>query len=597
MFLSERTEEVKKVKRFRLELVLGILLVFMIPGLALAGTHGTVGTVGRPLGGGNETLAKESYFLQGYTLHPHEKWTTGVVMGWAEGDTVPFRIVVRTAVPGVQYQADIWFDYYRVKNTGLGESQDAKGIEDLTNGAGETIDGHPERMIPDGCTVDQVTFMGYEWAQSVLKGRYFVLYTATAYYVTLEWRDFLAVTTPETLGASHWPGASLDTRFAWGGQPPGERTVPIMVVEGEPGYEVGSICGYKFYDASLNGFWDPGEPGVVGFLVKLFDETGTIFIDSVFTNAYGEYCFVNLPPATYLVREILPPEPPRWVPTTETEYLIVVESGGQVTGVNFGNFCLSPVGARTIGFWKNHREEITPEMISQVGQLPAFPDVDDVKDILRIITSRWPDMTAKLRAQLMAMTLNVLSGEVSGSAVVYLGDHPLAAELLFGAPPPNSATVQKILDAVQAAYPWDDWDKDDKEWVKDLLDDMNNDLVFVSPVPCPVVYEGTTRGTQSYVETRDVAPKAYLLQNYPNPFTSSTAIYYHIPASGYVSIKVYDSAGRLVKSLADGVEDVGSRMIEWNGLDKYGREAASGVYFCKLNFGEFSQTKKMVVVR
>lgn len=582
------------MKGCRLVLLLGALLVFIIPAAALAHGYGNLGKVSP---GGNEILAKENYFLQGYTLYPHERWTTGLVTGWAEGDTVPFRIVVRNAVPGLQYQADIWFDYYMVKNAGLGEFQHAKGIEDLTNGAGETIDGHPGRMIPTNCTVDQVSFVGYEWAQNVLKGRYLVLYTATADYVTLEWRDFLAVTTPDTPGASHWPGASLDTRFAWGGSPPGERTVPIKVVEGGPGWEVGSVCGSKFYDANLNGSWDPGEPGVGGWLVKLFDETGTYLVDSTFTDSTGYYCFYNLVPGTYLVREILPPAPPRWVPTTPFEYLIVVESGRQVTGVDFGNFCLSPVGARTIGFWRNHPEEITQDIIDQLKLLPAFTDVDDIRDVLKIITPPWPDMTAKLRAQLLAMTLNVLSGKVSGGAVVYLGDYPLAAELLFGAPPPISATAQEILDAVEANYPWDGWDKDDKESVKDLLDDMNNDLLFVSPVPCPTPWRIGSGGGQSYGETRVIAPRPHLLQNYPNPFTSSTAVRYHVPASGYVSVKVYDSAGRLIKSLVDRVEDTGSRMVEWNGMDRYGREVSSGVYFCKLTFGEFSQAKKMVVVR
>lgn len=464
------------MKRFKSILLLGALLVLLIPAFSVLLNCSKAEKVGGPEAG---APIKGSFFLQGYTLLPAQKWTTGCVKGWAEGDTVPIRIVVCNAEVDVQYQADIWFDYYRVH---------AKGIEDLTNGAGETIDGNPGNMIAYNCTVDEVTFQGYEWAQNVLKGKYFVSFTATGDSLVLEWRDLLAVTEPDTPGASYWPGASLDTRFAWKGPLSGERTVPIMAVLG-PGWEpAGEACGGKFYDANVNGIWDEGEPGIEGWLIKLFNETGSTLLDSVFTDASGEYCFYDLPPAIYLVSEVIPDPPPRWIPTTPTDTLVTVVSGETTTGVDFGNVCLAPIGARTIGYWKNHPEAITEEMYAELEQLCAFLGVNTFEEVYDILDPPWRTMADKLRAQLLAMTLNVLSEYVPGDALVYLGDDALAAELLFGDDPPLFETAQHILDAVEdncICEPdwWPDWNRHEQEAVKDLLDKMNNDELFLSPVP------------------------------------------------------------------------------------------------------------------
>jgi hypothetical protein len=94
------------------------------------------------------------------------------------------------------------------------------------------------------------------------------------------------------------------------------------------------------------------------------------------------------------------------------------------------------------------------------------------------------------------------------------------------------------------------------------------------------------------------APKAYALaQNFPNPFNPSTSITFDMKEPGAVTLKVYDVAGRLVRTLVDGVKDAGAYSIAWDGRDNAGSEVASGIYFYKMETKDFSRTRKIVLLR
>jgi hypothetical protein len=97
------------------------------------------------------------------------------------------------------------------------------------------------------------------------------------------------------------------------------------------------------------------------------------------------------------------------------------------------------------------------------------------------------------------------------------------------------------------------------------------------------------------------APVVFALsQNYPNPFNPSTVIRYALPSGGRVTLRVYDILGRQVESLVDGIQESGSRSVEWNA-----GAHASGIYFYRLTVrsddGEgrllFEEVKKMVAVK
>ena len=89
-----------------------------------------------------------------------------------------------------------------------------------------------------------------------------------------------------------------------------------------------------------------------------------------------------------------------------------------------------------------------------------------------------------------------------------------------------------------------------------------------------------------------------LYQNYPNPFNPSTTIEFAIPKRVNVKLVIYDITGRVVKTLIDGKEyEPGVYKVTWNGKNDYGEYVASGVYLYRLEAGEFTSVKKMVLAR
>jgi len=96
-----------------------------------------------------------------------------------------------------------------------------------------------------------------------------------------------------------------------------------------------------------------------------------------------------------------------------------------------------------------------------------------------------------------------------------------------------------------------------------------------------------------------VQQKNYLLsQNYPNPFNPKTIINYQLPASqggpmfNFVSLKVYDALGKEVATLVNQKQNAGSYEVDFNG-----EELPSGVYFYKLETKNFSETKRMILLK
>ncbi len=98
-------------------------------------------------------------------------------------------------------------------------------------------------------------------------------------------------------------------------------------------------------------------------------------------------------------------------------------------------------------------------------------------------------------------------------------------------------------------------------------------------------------------DTPDAPRRDFLAQNYPNPFNPVTSIRFGLKRPAHVRIAIYDTAGRLVRTLLDERRSIGPHTVEWNGTDAFGREAASGVYFYSIKAGPFKETKKMLVLR
>ena len=105
----------------------------------------------------------------------------------------------------------------------------------------------------------------------------------------------------------------------------------------------------------------------------------------------------------------------------------------------------------------------------------------------------------------------------------------------------------------------------------------------------------TTNGGVTFVveEKDDEAPAEFLLfQNYPNPFNSSTTINYSITQSVLVTLKVYDVLGTELETLVNENKTVGTYDLNWNAAI-----LPSGVYFYRIQAGEFAQTRKMILLK
>ena len=88
-------------------------------------------------------------------------------------------------------------------------------------------------------------------------------------------------------------------------------------------------------------------------------------------------------------------------------------------------------------------------------------------------------------------------------------------------------------------------------------------------------------------------PTSFALHNaYPNPFNSSTAISYQLLAVSNVNLTIYDITGREVAKLVDGMKSAGEHQVVFDAGD-----LTSGVYFVRLDAGDFKQTRKILLVK
>ncbi len=101
------------------------------------------------------------------------------------------------------------------------------------------------------------------------------------------------------------------------------------------------------------------------------------------------------------------------------------------------------------------------------------------------------------------------------------------------------------------------------------------------------------------VQATSIAPKSFSLsQNYPNPFNPSTVINYDLPTASKVVLKVYDILGNEVSTLVNKEEAAGSYKIVFNAMSSSNhKQLSSGVYFYKIEAGNFSAIKKMMLIK
>jgi hypothetical protein len=131
------------------------------------------------------------------------------------------------------------------------------------------------------------------------------------------------------------------------------------------------------------------------------------------------------------------------------------------------------------------------------------------------------------------------------------------------------------------------------------LSNLNIRSIVVSP--SGYVFVGTGSGlvycssqpTTGIELSGYATPREFLLkQNYPNPFNPATSIEFSLPQSGLVTLKIFNLLGEEVATLLNEVRPSGTYRIGWNASG-----SPSGVYFCQLQAGDFTETKKLILLR
>ena len=95
------------------------------------------------------------------------------------------------------------------------------------------------------------------------------------------------------------------------------------------------------------------------------------------------------------------------------------------------------------------------------------------------------------------------------------------------------------------------------------------------------------------MEDLDIVPTKFeLAQNYPNPFSDRTTIKFCIPDRMKIKLEIYNSGNRKVKTLIDEIKEAGTYEVDFSA-----KEFASGEYLYKLETTEYSDSKKMIVLK
>ena len=203
------------------------------------------------------------------------------------------------------------------------------------------------------------------------------------------------------------------------------------------------------------------------------------------------------------------------------------------------------------------------------------------------------------------------TGDVNGDGRISILDLVLIAQQLGNKVPPNSPVdlnrdgVVSILDIVLAARkigstitsaaPAIEAERLDpamiEAWIAQARLEDDGSLVFKQGIE---ILENLLASL--------IPEETALLANYPNPFNPETWIPYQLATSAEVTLIIYDMNGQLVRRLAVGHQAAGmyrnrSRAVYWDGRNQLGESVASGLYFYTLTAGEFTATRRMLILK
>jgi 1,4-alpha-glucan branching enzyme len=119
-------------------------------------------------------------------------------------------------------------------------------------------------------------------------------------------------------------------------------------------------------------------------------------------------------------------------------------------------------------------------------------------------------------------------------------------------------------------------------------------VIHLSPMALVVLQKGDPTGVGGQTSGSSIN---YLAPNFPNPFNPSTTIRFSIAQRQHTSLRIYDVSGRLIRTLINEMYPQGRHEVRWDGRNNFGEGVASGVYFYRLVVPEFTETRKMVLLK
>jgi len=335
-------------------------------------------------------------------------------------------------------------------------------------------------------------------------------------------------------------------------------------------------------------------PGYSGITIDLLDRNNAL-LSSILSSVDGSYSFPDLAPGDYIVELV---EPLGFVANQND--VPVSLAGGETVTVDFEltptivhndarlkSYWRHQVNANLSGrgnvdytaselldfsqeifdhFYMNVLNPIEVEGVTFVGNPAAPSTLSDLWDMLSI-NQNGSTMYERACQQYLALLLNVVAGK--------LGQYFEASD--------DGATVSQAIVYIEQLLGVDD------ELAKDIAETLNHAQTMgagVIPLDTPnIAFRG---GTEAVLH-----PYSFRLGGaVPNPFNAKTTIPYQLPATSDVKLEVYNLLGQRLATLVDEKQEAGYKSVVWNAS-----EVSSGLYFYKLTAGEFTETKRMMLVK
>jgi len=109
---------------------------------------------------------------------------------------------------------------------------------------------------------------------------------------------------------------------------------------------------------------------------------------------------------------------------------------------------------------------------------------------------------------------------------------------------------------------------------------------------------GTSNTEELFTMDSNSIPNSFrLYPAYPNPFNPETTISYDLPENTFLDITIYDMMGKKVRTIVNALQNPGYKSVLWNAKDEYGRAVSAGIYLYKIQTNNYSETKKIILVK